>query len=315
MSTSTALTTLTGDSNRQWLRDAEVVVGKGGTGISIKDARIVFEVVKTLESAPNTAVIKIYNLSPDNENKIKNEFDEVLLNAGYQGSSLLVFRGNIKHVYRYREGNDYITEIDAADGDKDFRSASMNETLAAGTSTAQLVDRAVASFQGVGGTTKGVIQAPGGTRLRGKVISGNTRDILDDIAAGAGANWSIQDGALHIVSTNGVAPGVAILLTSDTGLLGAPEINDKGIAVKCYLNPQIKINGAVNLNNNGIKAKHLKAAALGKNIEAEKNPVRLDPDGIYKVIKLTHKGDTRGSDYFTESTCIGLDQPIPKSTP
>ena len=91
-----------------------------------------FEVAKTIEAAPNIAVIRIFNLHPDNEAKIKNEFDEVLLNAGYEGTMRLVFRGNIKHVYRYREKNDYITEIEAGDGDKDFRSAVMNEKNAPG---------------------------------------------------------------------------------------------------------------------------------------------------------------------------------------
>ena len=98
-------------------------------------------------------------------------------------------------------------------------------------------------------------------------------------------------------------------------MLKAPEINDKGIAVKCLMNPQLRVNGAIKLDNNGIKAKRVKAQALATKREKEettpKEPVRLDPDGIYKVLKLTHKGDTRGQDWVSEIECIGLDQPIP----
>lgn len=301
------------DSVRQWKRHAQVVIGKAGSGLLVENLRVHFEVSKTVESAPNVAVIKIFNLSPINEAKIKNEFDEVLLNAGYEGALRLVFRGNIKHVYRYRDKSDYITEIEAGDGDKDFRSATMNETLAAGTTNAQLVDRAVGSFKTTGGTTKGAVQINDRARLRGKVISGNTRDVLHDVARESGANWSIQDGQLVIVKANGVLPDEAIVLTADTGMLGAPEINDKGIAVKCLLNPQLRVNGAIKLDNNGIKAKRQKAQALGKKQEDQKEPVRLDPDGIYKVLKITHKGDTRGQDWVSEIECIGLDQPIPAS--
>jgi hypothetical protein len=289
------------------------VIGKAGSGLLVENLRVQFEVSKTVESAPNVAVIKIFNLSPINEAKIKNEFDEVLLNAGYEGALRLVFRGNIKHVYRYRDKSDYITEIEAGDGDKDFRSATMNETLAAGTTNAQLVDRAVGSFKTTGGTTKGAVQINDRARLRGKVISGNTRDVLHDVARESGANWSIQDGQLVIVKANGVLPDEAIVITADTGMLGAPEINDKGIAVKCLLNPQLRVNGAIKLDNNGIKAKRQKAQALGKKQEDQKEPVRLDPDGIYKVLKITHKGDTRGQDWVSEIECIGLDQPIPES--
>ena len=287
------------DSVRQWKRKVQVVIGKAGSGLMIENLRVQFEVAKTIEAAPNIAIIRIFNLHPDHEAKIKNEFDEVLLNAGYEGAMRLVFRGNIKHVYRYREKNDYITEIEAGDGDKDFNKAVMNETLAAGTTTSQLVDRAVGSFRGVGGTGKGHVQVHDLARLRGKVISGNTRDVLNDVARESGANWSIQDGQLVIVSANDVLPGQAIVIRADTCMLGAPEINDKGIAVKCLLNPALRVNGAIKLDNNDIKAKRQKAQALAtKREKQESNPplgreneqlVRLDPDGIYKVLKLTHK--------------------------
>lgn len=302
------------DSVRQYKRQAQVIVGKAGVGLSVTELRITFEVVKNIKSAPNTAIIKIFNLHPDNEAKIKKEYDDVILNAGYEGGVLLLFRGNITHVYRYREGNDFITEINAADGDTDFRLATVNGTLAAGTTNAQLIDLAVASF--AGGTTRGVVQVPEKVRIRGKVVTGNTRDLLDTAARDAGANWSIQDGQLTIVGVNSVIPGVAIVLTSETGLLGAPETNDKGIAATCLLNPQIKINSAIKLDNNSIKAKHEQEKALGKAKEKAKPPVRLDPDGIYKVIKVTHKGDNRGRgpDWTSEVTCVGLDEPIPADT-
>lgn len=309
------------ESVRQWKRKIQVIIGKKGTGLLVENLRIHFEVGKTIESAPNVAIIKIYNLHPDNEAKVKNEFDEVLLNAGYEGAMRLVFRGNIKHVYRYRDGADYITEIEAGDGDKDFSRAVMNETLAAGTTNAQLVDRAVGTFKGVGGTTKGHVQVTERSRLRGKVISGNTRDVLHDVSRESGANWSIQDGQLVIVSANDVLPGEAIVIRADTGMLGAPEINDKGIAVKCLMNPMLRVNGAIKLDNNGIKAKRVKAQALATKREKQETNaplgreneqlVRLDPDGIYKVLKLTHKGDNRGQDWVSEIECIGLDQPIP----
>jgi hypothetical protein len=311
------------DSVRQWKRRAQVVIGKKGIGLMVENLRIAFEVTKTVEAAPNIAVIKIYNLHPDNEARIKNEYEDVLLNAGYEGAMQLVFRGNIRHVYRYRDGNDYITEIEAGDGDKDFRSAVMNETLAAGTTNTQLVNRAVGTFNGVGGTSKGHVQIEERARLRGKVISGNTRDVLNDVSRESGANWSIQDGQLTIVSTNDVLPGEAILIRADTGMLGAPEVNDKGVVVRCLMNPMIRVNGALQLDNNGIKAKRQQANALATQRErSETNAplgreneelVRLDPDGIYKVLKLTHRGDTRGKDWLSESECIGLDQPIPKS--
>lgn len=284
---------------KQWKRQAQIVVGKGGNGIKVEDLRVQFEATKTVEPAPNIATIKIFNLTHANEVKIKNEFADVILNAGYDGAMQIIFRGNIKHVYRYREKTDWITEIVVGDGDKDFRKAVMNETLAAGTTTAQIVERAVGSF---GGTAKGAVQINDRERIRGKVISGNTRDVLHDVARESGANWSIQDGMLTIVKTNGILPDEAVVISAETGMLGAPEINDKGIAVKCLMNPQIKVNGAIKLDNSSIKEKREKEGAQNK----KKSIVRLDPEGIYKVLKITHKGDTRGHDWVSEIECVGL---------
>lgn len=291
------------ESTRQWKRRAQVVIGKAGSGLLVEDLRISFEVSKTVEATPNQATIRIYNLAPANEAKVKGEFDEVLLNCGYEDGMRLVFRGNIKHVYRYRDGKDYITEIEAGDGDRDYQNAVMNETLAAGTTNRQLVQRAVGSFASTAAGYTGDV--PDKPRLRGKVISGSTRDVLGDVARDSGASWSIQDGALVIVSAGGVIPGQAVVLRSDTGLLGAPEVNEKGITAKCLLNPQIRVNGAVQLDNNGIRAKRKKAEEGGG-----KEPIRLDPDGLYKAVKITHKGDTRGADWITEVVCVALDAAV-----
>jgi hypothetical protein len=297
-------------TSRQWKRVAQVIIGRSGSGLLVQNLRVQFEIVKTLEPSPNTALIKIFNLHPNNETQIKNEFDEVLLNVGYQDSVRLAFRGNIKHVFRYRDKNDYITEIEAGDGDKDYRNAIMNHTLAAGTTNEHLIDMAIGTFDT---TTKGYVNLSSTPRIRGRVISGNTRDILSDLAADTGANWSIQDGQLVMVNTDAVMPGEAIVINAETGMLNAPEINDKGIAVKCLLNPQIRVNGAIKLNNNDIKEKELRTKMTsGKERHSkEKQPVRLDPDGIYKIIKLAHRGDTRGAEWSTELACVGLSAPIP----
>jgi len=314
-------------SSLQWKRSAQVVIGKSGTGLLVENLRIQFEVAKSATPAPNTAIIKIYNLSPDNEAKIKQEYDEILLNAGYVDSMQMAFRGNIKHVYNYREGNDRIVEIEAADGDKDYRTAVINETLAAGTTQQQLIDRCVGTF--TGGTKKGYVEPQSKTLQRGRVVSGNTRSVLDSAARDAGCNWSIQDGQLVMVGVQKMLPNTAIVIRADTGMLGAPEINEKGITVKCLMNTKILPNCAVQLDNNGIKAKRRKAEKLQKpskrpqasiagGIQSddeyiEDDPtqltgqtVRLSNDGIYKVIKLTHKGDTRGPDWVTESLTIAL---------
>jgi len=304
-------------SSRQYKRHAQVIIGKSGKGLLVENLRIVFEVVKDHQSAPNFANIKIYNLNDQHQNQIRTEYDDIILNAGYEGDEAVLFRGNIKHVYRYRDGNDWIVEIDAGDGDRDFRGAVVNETLATGASDTQLVDRVCSNFSS---TKKGSVKGVGETRrLRGKVVSGNARDVLHDIARQHDCTWSIQDGRLQIVKSNGVLDTEAILVNGDTGMLGAPQQDDKGIKAKTLLNPLYQINGRVKLDNDNIKRKKKKIGSTaqgGEDVngttEKPKEPARLDPDGIYKIYKLTHKGDNRGQDWITEVECVSMDSAFPQ---
>lgn len=304
-------------STRQYKRHVQVIIGKGGKGLMVENLRVQFEVVKDHQSAPNSATIKIFNLNDQHQAQIRTEFDDVILNAGYEGAEAVLFRGNIRHVYRYREKNDWIVELDCGDGDRDFRGAVVNETLAAGVTDTQLVERVCGSFSS---TKKGATKGIGSTkRLRGRVISGNARDVLNDLSKQHDCSWSIQNGQLQIVKANGVLDSEAILVNAETGMIGAPEQDDKGIKVKSLLNPLYQINGRIKLDNDNIKRKKQKIGETAKTKETvnqspdtSKNPARLDPDGFYKIYKLTHKGDNRGAEWETLVETVSMDSAFPQ---
>lgn len=304
------------ESVLQWKRVCQVDVGRSsGEHLRVDQTfKIEFEVTKTIGRTPNTALIRLFNLSQEHENQVKGEFDDVVVNAGYEGDVLMLFRGNIRHTSAYRDGNDRIIEIDAADGDKDFHQAVVNTTLAPGSTTGHFVDAVVRSFSK---TKKGHVQVAERTFIRGRVIAGMSREALDELAGINDANWSIQDGNVQIVRADSTLPTEAIVLRADTGLLEAPQVDDKGIKTKCLLNPRIAINGKVQLDNNDIKLtiKKQKESKPGAHKKSPKKKraelARLDPDGVYKTYKIKHKGDTRGPDWFTEACHVGLDKAIP----
>ncbi|HSS39038.1 MAG TPA: hypothetical protein VLT58_09740 [Polyangia bacterium] len=304
---------------RQYLRVCQVITGKNGSGLQVEGLRVEFTITKTIGRAPNTAKIKIYNLSQATEGQIKGEFDEVLLNAGYQGASLLIFRGNIRHADAYRDGVNRILELDCADGDKDFRKAIVNTTLAKGTTTAQVVDHVIQQFET---TTRGTIILASKARPRGLVLCGMARDVLDRVASEQDAHWSIQDGALHIVPVDKTLPSEAIVINSGTGMLGAPVRDDKGIKVRCLLNPRIKVNGKIWLDNNDFRDQVAKTKTTYPGAKPPKKSAktkrsgtlaRLDPDGIYKCFRVDHEGDTRGEKWETTIMCVALDAAIPST--
>jgi hypothetical protein len=67
---------------------------------------------------PNSADVRIYNVADSTAERIKNEFTQVVIQAGYQANFGLVFRGTIKQIRKGREdAKDTYVDITAADGD------------------------------------------------------------------------------------------------------------------------------------------------------------------------------------------------------
>ena len=75
----------------------------------------------------------------------------------------------------------------------------------------------------------------------------------------------------------------------------------EGIALRCLLNPRLRIGGRVKLDNDSVKRAQtpLKMAATW--------PPRLDDDGFYRIIKAEFVGDTHGNDWYANLVCIGMD--------
>jgi hypothetical protein len=304
-------------STLQYRRECTIILGdstKGNALAITQSLRIKFEIVKTIGRTPNTCLLSIYNLTQDNEARVKGEFDEVVVNAGYKGSSLLIFAGTIRHTSAYRDGNDRILEIDAADGDFDLRNTIVNTAFRAGSTASDEIDHVISKFEK---TAKGHVIVSDTRRLRGKVVSGLASKIFDRIALENDAHWSIQDGNLVMVPVASTLPTEATVLRSDTGLLGAPEVDDKGIKATCLLNPALRVNGKVQIDNNDLKLKiqkELETKPGHTKVKTKKHRgdlARVDPDGVYKVYKLEHEGDTRGGDWKSTVYCVGLDAAIP----
>lgn len=294
-----------------------------GTGVRIfqtperEGLRVQFEITKTIRSKLNTAVFKVFNLAPDNIGRIKGEFDEVRFDCGYAGAQLAVFRGQIRWVTTYHDGTNNVTEIHAADGERASKSP-VNFTLASGTTEQQLVDKLVSALGST--VVAGHIVIKDRKRLRGRVISGSALENLERIATEHGANCSIQDGRLDIVPAGTVLPDQAIVIRADTGMKEAPEVDDQGVKVRMQLDPRIRCNGRIKLDNHDLKLKVFKERERKPGAKPAKHPkkpakskhlARLDPDGIYKAYKHVMKGDTRGHDWDSEVFAVGLEQKTP----
>ncbi|QXF35253.1 hypothetical protein CE143_20315 [Photorhabdus luminescens] len=265
---------------RQFGRQLKLTIGNEKESIEITNLRVAFEVSKTITSEPNPATIRVYNLNQSQRNLITSKtYNKVSLAVGYE-ELRVIYTGDIIEAVTVRDDLDFIIELTCGDGYEAYTGALVNKTLKAGVTDADILSEATKSMK-VG---NGAIDLPHDRQLpRGKVLTGNARDIMHKIARNNGANWSVQDGNMIVLPKNKVlTDNEGFVLSQETGMIGSPEKTDDGLSVTCLCNPALRIGGLIRI----------------KSIIPEYN-------GDYKITELEHSGDFMSDDWHTLITCVG----------
>ncbi len=301
--------------NRNWLRFAQLVVSNQSVGIDVSNLRIRFEIHSSDFETPNIAIIRIYNPSPSTANDIWSEATYVNLTVGYSDSSSqgTIFEGNIKQVKLGRDRNvDSYVDIFAADGDEAYNQSVINKTFPAGTSDHQELSE-IASVMGIPSAepNDGFLNT-GGILPRGRTLFGMARVFARDLAKKNNCRWSIQNGVLTLIPNTGylIGNGNAVVLNSNSGLIGTPEATGNGIMARCYINPFITIGQLVQIDQGLINRTNLvgAAGAFFPSYTSQYYPATTTWDGFYRVLAIDHFGDTRGNDWYSELTCLNVDK-------
>lgn len=294
----------------QYIRKVGLTVGGSGGSRDFSTLRIVFQVEQQTRQTPNLAEISVYNVSRQTAQQfINKEFTKVTLTAGYESNPGVIFTGNIKFSRFGQETPvDKRLDIFCGDGDEPYVHAVTKTTLPTGSTYMDQVNAALQPMKAFGVTLGHVAGLPT-TKLNGpRVLFDNSRNILRDIARATGTEWSIQNGQLQILPTNGSLPNGDVVLTSDTGLIGLPTQTPGGIVVRSLLNPSVRPGQIIRINNASIQRASPDLSISGELTNA-KLP-SIDADGRYKVIVLNRIGDTHGGPggpWFNEMTCLSAD--------
>ncbi|MCG9064726.1 hypothetical protein LH425_06665 [Laribacter hongkongensis] len=255
-------------------------IGNATSGLAITSLRVAFEFQKTIDAKPNPGRIRVWNLNRDHMHQIlSGQYDRVRLSVGYT-ELRTIFAGDIIKPRVKREGLDFIVDLEVGDGDIDYQTARVSTTMRAGATDRQIVGDLARTMAR---SSTGAIDVPVGRALpRGKVLVGNTRDVLSRVATHNGADWSIQDGELIMLPADKVLPGESVVLSQETGMIGAPEATDNGLELSCLLNPELRIGGLVTVRS------------------------ILDWfNGDYKIVNLRSSGDILGGDWITKLIVVG----------
>lgn len=276
-----------------------IVSDPSGVALDVSQLRCTFRIQKTVLQPPNIAEIIIYNLAPDTENAIIKEGSRIIIEAGYEGTQYgLIFDGNIIQTVRDKEdGVTFKLSLMSLDGDRFLNAGFVNFSVVKGQTSRTVIENVVSKAtipSDLGSISDGISK----TELtRGKAVFGLAKDYLRQLAQTHNASFYVEDGKVNIIKATDLPEGEVIDLSPSSGLVGNPAQNDQGVSFRCLLNPRIKINQMVHIDNGLIRTQ---AYQLGQ------VPRSLDGEGLYRVIGITYLGDTRGDNWYTD--CITVSQ-------
>ena len=285
--------------SRQYKRSYELTItSPDGTSKIITDLRINFEITKSILSFPNLCRLTIYNPNSETISLLSRKFSKISLNAGYEGNMRLLFKGEVRNVFRARQQPDSTVTVYAGDGEKDWQNSTINKTFSESVSVKSAIDEVLKTFKN---TSIGVIEGlpSSSDKLRGQTLSGSSKDVLDEFAKEYGFNWSIQDGEINIVPEESVLESDdAVVISSATGMMGSPTITEIGADVTCLLNPRL-------LPNKAFKIESVNADTQIGNLYF-REVKRTTAEGTYKIQESLFRGDSFEGDWLVSVKGISI---------
>lgn len=267
-------------------RDVKVIAGpliiepRTVSGENQPLLRMRFDVTKTNNREPNTAKLTIWNLAEDSRSKLQSEDLEVIIEAGYVDELVQIFKGDLETATTTKESVNWMTELELGDGSTLMQSSRINEGFRGGQAPGAILKKAAAALGLDAGNIDEKVSADGARSvlkqfINNVILSGKTTDVLDEVAASLGLNYSVQDKSLQLLAKGESLSDPAVPLSVKTGLIGSPKIGEKGvISVESLMNGVMKPGRKIDLDS----------VALS---------------GAYIAQKVQHVGDTWGPEWIT----------------
>lgn len=249
--------------------------------VIVRDLRVIFQIEKSLSKEPNTCEVKIYNLAERTRGEVQVKPLHIRVDAGYDGNLERLFTGDLRFAQSKRQPVDWETCLQVADGDRAHRHARVNRSYKGGIDVKSALGE-VARSMGLKLPTSVTEAKEFATQFTsGLTLQGPSQLEMERLLKPHGFTHSIQDGRLQILKATTAHTTEAIIIAQDTGMVGSPEFGtpDKKsgkpvLTVKTLLKPRVFPGGLIRVEARAIT-------------------------GTFRVDRVTHSGDTHGSDWYT----------------
>ncbi len=262
-----------------------------------------FSVKRSLKPEQNTAEFTVYNLNTDSRKHLSALAGGVVVKfqAGYVGPDPTrpsvssgapdsaagelpgIFLGRIREVTHLRAGPDWETHIGTGDGDG--KDKPIHFALGPGASLQAAIKKTVGELGlGIGNALQTINSAGFGAGLGqvfagGVTVSGRGDKELGRLLDSAGLEYSVQAGELQVLEKGKALNTPAIELTPANGLVGSPELGEKGtVKFRCFLSADVYPGRQVRLRTSQV-------------------------DAYFRVETASYTGQWAGNDWYTDAEC------------
>lgn len=270
--------------------------------------RVYFEVDFSIIGAPALSRITVYNLSRDRVKRLQSQGGDVKLKVGYADAPLRqLVTSKVRNITHTRNGTDTETVIYAGGSERAFRDGYHSGTYGKGTRLSSIIASVCSDFKANDGDEVilgSIVGLDGEVSTDVYTLAAPCRDILAELGTMHNFWWIVAGGVLSICHKDSAfeQEGV-IILNKNSGLLGVPEVTTIGADVRCLLNPDIQPLKIIQIQS-------ADPTINVPNLQYRDATQRTLGEGLYRVQKVVHKGDSRDGDWVSE--IIGKDY-IPTS--
>ena len=259
------------------LYDRQIIVEVAG--LTVRELAIAFDVNRQVDGSQKDSQVTIFNLSPENEERIYKRPDKVRLQAGYPDTVAIIYEGPIERVKRARKDLSRQTIIKLGDSvhAADRLGGVISTSWAGPVNIRQLVGYIVRAIVLSRDPTPAGIRAslplgpldaiPADATYTDWVWSGPAAPALTALLRRVQCVWFEEDGIIRINKVGQPqADAPDITVSPSTGMIDRPIETDEGAECYMLLNPAVK---------------------LGCRIRLESQTIT----GNYKTVALKHSGD------------------------
>ena len=209
-------------------------------GLEISEPRITVELSREIDDTEDRGHVSIYNLSEENEERIRDRGGPIRIQAGYPGRLGVIFAGAVQRVVRVREDRARITRIAFSDQvhAAERLGGTFMASLSGPTNVRQLVKDIVT--QGLGLDVGPLDLIPADASVTNFWWSGPASGALNAALRSTGVRWFEVDGIVRF-NRPGMAQSDAsnVAISPQTGLIDSPVVTDEGAEIRTFLNAAI----------------------------------------------------------------------------